>query len=313
LLTKFDFKKQEYVKLDLDMFQILSVCSLLCSSDVIAAISMINYNDQPKLFSIIYGEGVFNDIVSIILFNTVQSFKTDFSFTPTTPFAILGQFILLAIYSVGIGVFTGIISSLMFKWFRFLTHSAVTETLLIFIISLMTYYASEALELSGMISLLTAGITMAHYTWYNLSPQGKTISSVAVTIFGAASESIVFAYIGLCVFTYAGDAQVGEQDQHIWSLSFILWMTGIVIVGRIVGVWSAHFLFRMCQKTPDITIRELCFISYGGMIRGAIAFGLVLKIPNEPEVFTERGVIVTTTLALVIITTVVFGTFMNFA
>ena len=60
-------------KIGIEMFEILSICSLLCSSDVIAAISMINYNDQPKLFSIVYGEGVFNDIVSIILFNTVSS------------------------------------------------------------------------------------------------------------------------------------------------------------------------------------------------------------------------------------------------
>ena len=170
LVTKWDKKAEKYVVLDLDMFQILSVCSLLCSSDVIAAISMINYNDQPKLFSIIYGEGVFNDIVSIILFNTVQGFKDDFTFTAKTPFLIMGQFFLLAVYSVGIGIIAGVFSSLLFKWFRFLTHSSVTETLLIFIIALATYYLSEVLKLSGMISLLTTGITMAHYTWYNLSP-----------------------------------------------------------------------------------------------------------------------------------------------
>lgn len=49
------------------------------------------------------------------------------------------------------------------------------------------------------------------------------------------------------------------------------------------------------------------------MIRGAIAFGLVLKIPNDPKKFPEREVIVTTTLAVVIITTLFFGTFMKFA
>ena len=56
---------------------------------------------------------------------------------------------------------------------------------------------------------------------------------------------------------------------------------------------------------------------YGGMIRGAIAFGLVLKISDYstdgvPD-YRERGIIVTTTLALVIITTVVFGSFMPIA
>jgi sodium/hydrogen exchanger-like protein 6/7/sodium/hydrogen exchanger 8 len=72
LLTRTDSDGNS-VKIGIEMFEILSICSLLCSSDVIAAISMINYNDQPKLFSIVYGEGVFNDIVSIILFNTVSS------------------------------------------------------------------------------------------------------------------------------------------------------------------------------------------------------------------------------------------------
>lgn len=45
LITKYDREKDKMVTLDLDMFQILSVCSLLCSSDVIAAISMISYTD----------------------------------------------------------------------------------------------------------------------------------------------------------------------------------------------------------------------------------------------------------------------------
>ena len=70
LLTKPDGKGGQ-VPIDMGAFEILGICSLLCSSDVIAAISMVSYKEQPKLFSIIYGEGVFNDIVSIILFNTV--------------------------------------------------------------------------------------------------------------------------------------------------------------------------------------------------------------------------------------------------
>ena len=43
------------------------------------------------------------------------------------------------------------------------------------------------------------------------------------------------------------------------------------------------------------------------MIRGAIAFGLVLKIDDD---MPARPVIVTTTLALVALTTILFGTLM---
>lgn len=122
------------------------------------------------MFSIVYGEGVFNDIVSIILFNTVQQFKSNFDFTWETPFTIIGNFLLLALLSITIGLVAGIISSLIFKWFRFLCHSAITETMLMFLIAMLTYFISESMGYSGIISLLTCGITMAHYTWYNLSP-----------------------------------------------------------------------------------------------------------------------------------------------
>lgn len=57
--------------IDLPIMQILLFTSLLCSSDVVAAVSIVDYNKQPKLYSCVFGEGCLNDIVSIILFNTV--------------------------------------------------------------------------------------------------------------------------------------------------------------------------------------------------------------------------------------------------
>ena len=48
--------------------EILLMCSLLCSTDVVAAVSIVKYDQQPKLFSLILGEGIMNDAVCIILF-----------------------------------------------------------------------------------------------------------------------------------------------------------------------------------------------------------------------------------------------------
>ena len=223
----------------------------------------------------------------------------------------------MALESVGIGLVFGIASSLMFKHFRFLCHSAITETMLLLILGFIAYFSSEAGGNSGIISLLTCGITMAQYTWFNLSPQGKTISSVTFSVLGSGAEALVFAYIGLCVFTYAPYVKgEGEEDdsEYIWSFSFIGYMFAIIIIGRLIAVGLAHAIIGLCQKKKDVSLRELGFISYGGMIRGAIAFGLVLKIPSgqleDGEYFKERGVIVTTTLAVVILTTVLFGSFM---
>lgn len=54
-----------------------------------------------------------------------------------------------------------------------------------------------------------------------------------------------------------------------------------------------------------MSFKELIFVWYAGMIRGAIAFGLVLRIDGTQ--YKNRDVIVTTSLALVVFTTVFYG------
>jgi len=56
---------------EMDSIQIIYICSILCSSDIIAAVTLVKFEDQPKLFSTILGEGLFNDAVAIILFQTM--------------------------------------------------------------------------------------------------------------------------------------------------------------------------------------------------------------------------------------------------
>lgn len=127
--------------IDIDLMRMLLFTALLCSSDVVAAVSIVSYEAQPKLYSCIFGEGVFNDIVSIILFNTVTSLQGS-TFYWYTPFVIFGNFLLLGIVSVGVGLLYGICLSLLFKKLRFLTISPIIETFLIFAFCYISYFTS---------------------------------------------------------------------------------------------------------------------------------------------------------------------------
>ena len=150
--------------------------SLLCSTDVIAAISMVKYEEQPTLFSLLFGEGIVNDAVAIILFNTVSKFfysETHDGFTWQSPFMILYDFCMLGICSISIGLAYGILASVLFKKMRSLTQSSALECLMIFCVAYMAYVTAELAAFSGIISLLTSGVVMAHYAWYSLSAQGK--------------------------------------------------------------------------------------------------------------------------------------------
>lgn len=83
-----------------------------------------------------------NDIVSIVLFNTVEQLQTT-SFTASTPFRILGEFASLAIVSLLIGVVFGLACCLMFKHMRFLSVSVVTETFLMTAFGFSAYFVAE--------------------------------------------------------------------------------------------------------------------------------------------------------------------------
>ncbi len=62
--------------------------------------------------------------------------------------------------------------------------------------------------------------------------------------------------------------------------------------------------YRLFGYKSGIRFKELVFISYAGQIRGAVAFGLVLRVDHS---IANRSVIITTALSLVVFTTVVLG------
>ena len=179
------------------------MCSLLCSSDVIAAVSLISAKEKPKLFSVVFGEGIVNDAVSIILFNTVINFwKQGKTFTAGSIPAIAGEFVLLLVVSFLIGLLFGVLCSLMFKWFRSLTKSAIVECAMIFLWAYLSYIVAELLGYSGIISLLTSAVFMASYAWFNLSMSGRLGSNTVFQFLAFIAEGFIFSYLGLTFFSY---------------------------------------------------------------------------------------------------------------
>lgn len=298
-LTQFNGATGVESPLVLSDMEVLLMCSLLCSTDVIAAISMVNAETSPKLYSLLFGEGVVNDAVSIILFNSVLKFA-DGPFTGATGFLIIGDFLLLAFISLMIGVLFGLLTSFILKNVRAFTKHAVNECIVLFCFSYMAYIVAEMFHQSGIITLLAVGITQAHYSWYNLSPQGKNSTALTFQFLGAAMEGFIFSYLGLTFFAY---------ETYNWSPRLIGIEFLIVIAGRFCGVLGLIKLLELCTYKSGVKWQELFFMSFAGVIRGAIAFGLVLRITYEDA--PNRDVIVTTVITIVVITTVLFGSFVG--
>ena len=211
---------------------------------------------------------------------------------------IIGNFLWLSTISTLIGGIAGILTGLITKYCRFVTRSSIHETFVMFLLAMLSYYLADLLKMSGIIAIIVCSVMQAHYSWYNLSPQGKHVSAVTFQTLGYFSEALIFSFIGVGIFEYR---------RSEWSPSFIGIEFGIIIVGRLLSVLLVQYAFVLCGSKNTFKFKELVFLSYAGMIRGAIALGLAIK---AYAIFTEYDVMVTSVLSLVIISTLIFGSFM---
>lgn len=91
---------------------------ILSSTDTVAALTLVKAEQYPKLNSILFGEGIVNDAVTILLFRTVKSYfgaSNDVSFSWGMIGSIGLDFTVLSVVSVLIGIVFGLFLSYAFK------------------------------------------------------------------------------------------------------------------------------------------------------------------------------------------------------
>jgi len=141
--------------------------------------------------------------------------------------------------------------------------------------AMIGYFVSEIFELSGIVSILCTSLVMSHYAWFNLSPQGKNITSILFQTLGYIAEGTVFIYLGISSIFYLFFKPI--------SWSFIGAMIIIIIVGRYLAVYVSYYIFECLPGSPKnkLSFSQITFIAFAALIRGSIAFGLVLKITDD--------------------------------
>lgn len=108
-------------------------------------------------------------------------------------------------------------------------------------------------------------------------------------------QCVVFGYLGITFFSF-------YPNQH-WCPMLSLCMFFIVLIGRFASTVGLVNFLRLFGHKPSATNGEMFFLCYAGFIRGAVAFGLVLRLENG----INKSVIVTTSLTVVAATILIFG------
>ena len=296
-----DISDKNYVHFSVT--EILLFASVISATDTIAALTFINEDKEPKLFAILFGEGVVNDAVCIVLYRILREFTLSGNeFTSSTPLMMFSKFLSLAFYSFIIGLLMGCICAYMLKYFltKQIKLNRTQEISIILFFAFISYTFSEELGLSPIVTLLFTGIFISNYAFYNLSFQAREESSVVSRMISNIAEAFVFTYLGLTLIS---------SIQNNFCLSFLIIEFFVVIFGRVFAIFGLSFLIeKLGVKSFHMKLSQKGIMSCAGSIRGAIAFGLAISIETSNKVHKE--ILVGTTLILVFFTTIVFGALM---
>lgn len=290
------FLGQADVMYKLSMADSFAFGSLISAVDPVATIAIFNaLNVDPVLNMLVFGESILNDAVAIVLTNTAEGLAREDTLDVggwQNFLQAVGYFLKMFFGSAALGTLTGLISAVVLKHID-LRKTPSLEFGMMIIFAYLPYGLAEGISLSGIMSILFAGIVMSHYTHHNLSPVTQILMQQTLRTVAFMCETCVFAFLGLSIFSFP----------HKFEISFVIWCIVLVLLGRAVNIFPLSYLlnfFRDHKITP-----KMMFIMWFSGLRGAIPYALSLHLGLEPV--EKRQLIGTTTIVIVLFTILILG------
>ncbi|XP_008418930.1 sodium/hydrogen exchanger 6a [Poecilia reticulata] len=221
------------------------------------------------LYALLFGESVLNDAVSVVLSSSIVAYQpqgdNSHTFEAMALLKSLGMFLGVFSGSFSLGVATGIVTALVTKFTK-LRDFQLLETALFFLMSWSTFLLAEACGFTGVVAVLFCGITQAHYTFNNLSPESQDRTKQLFELLNFLAENFIFSYMGLTLFTF---------QNHIFNTMFIVGAFLAVFVGRAANIYPLSLLLNLGRRNK-IRSNFQHMMMFAGL-RGAMTFALSIR------------------------------------
>ncbi|KAG4305022.1 hypothetical protein PORY_001697 [Pneumocystis oryctolagi] len=269
----------------------------LSATDPVTILSIFQtYGVDPTLYTIIFGESLLNDSVSIIMFGTLQQFYHKKMQVFDIFFGFVNFFVSFII-SLVIGTVISILTALMLK------HSHIRrfphiESCIIILMAYASYLFSNGCHMSGIVSLLFCAITLKHYAFHNMSIQTQISTKFLFKTLSQLSENFIFIYLGISLFT---------QENLVYKPLLILVTIFSVCISRYIVVFPISKLINIISGSSNSFFSDKLPKSYQIMLfwsglRGAVGVALTEGFKGDS---TET--LKATVLVVVVLTVIIFG------
>ncbi|XP_075708683.1 sodium/hydrogen exchanger 7 isoform X2 [Rhinoderma darwinii] len=244
--------------------------AIISATDPVTVLAIFNdLRADVDLYALLFGESVLNDAVAIVLSSSIVAYQptgeNSHTFDAAAFFKSVGVFVGIFSGSFAMGVCTGVSTALVTKFTK-LHCFPLLETALFFLLSWSTFLLAEACGFTGVVAVLFCGITQAHYTYNNLSPDSRIRTKQLFEVLHFLAENFIFSYMGLALFTF---------QKHVFSPVFIVGAFIAVFVGRAAHVYPLSFFLNLGRR-HKIGWNFQHMMMFSGL-RGAMAFALSIR------------------------------------
>ncbi|KAF3454379.1 hypothetical protein FNV43_RR04826 [Rhamnella rubrinervis] len=300
------FKRMDIGSLDIGDY--LAIGAIFAATDSVCTLQVLNQDETPLLYSLVFGEGVVNDATSVVLFNAIQSFDLT-HIDSRIGLQFFGNFLYLFLASTLLGVMTGLLSAFTIKKLYFGRHSTDREVALMMLMAYLSYMLAELLNLSGILTVFFCGIVMSHYTWHNVTESSRITTKHAFATLSFVAEIFIFLYVGMDALDIEKWRFVSDSPGTSVAVSSIL--LALVMAGRAAFVFPLSFLSNLAKKNPNekISIGQQVIIWWAGLMRGAVSIALAYNqfTRSGHTQLRSNAIMITSTITVVLFSTVVFG------
>ncbi|KAM3735447.1 hypothetical protein ACB098_10G088700 [Castanea mollissima] len=302
---------QLFKKLDIGFLEIgdyLAIGAIFSATDSVCTLQVLNQEETPLLYSVVFGEGVLNDATSVVLFNAIQRFDLS-HITSTNVMQFIGNFLSLFFTSTVLGVAVGLLSAYIIKKLYFGRHSTDREVALMMLMAYLSYMMAELFYLSGILTVFFCGIVMSHYTWHNVTESSRITTKHSFATLSFVLEIFIFLYVGM-------DALDMEKWEFAYkspktSVGVSLILLALVLIGRAAFVFPLCFISNLTKKSQGNKIRfnQQVTIWWAGLMRGAVSVALAYNqfASSGHTQLPGNAIMITSTITVVLFTTVVGG------
>ncbi|RAL45088.1 hypothetical protein DM860_015494 [Cuscuta australis] len=303
--------KELFQKMDIGYLELrdyLAIGAIFSATDSVCTLQVLNQDETPLLYSLVFGESVVNDATSVVLFNAIQ--KVDLSnidFKATLK--LTGNFLYLFTASTLLGVLVGLLSAYIIKRIYFGRHSTDREIALMILLAYLSYMLAELFDLSGILTVFFCGIVMSHYTWHNVTTSSKLTTRHAFATLSFIAETFIFLYVGMDALDMEKWKLISDTPGSYVGVS--VGLLGLVLVGRACFVFLLSLISNCTKQSKNdrINFKQQVVIWWAGLMRGAVSMALAYNQFTRFGHTQQPGnaIMITSTITIVLFSTVVFG------